>query len=257
MRRQAARVLAVAAIVLVVAAPPAGAHVTIDPGEAVQGGFAYLNVRVPNEANELGEVQDGARTNRVEFSIPTEDPITVVQVQHTPGWDYELETTPLDDPIEQDEGEPITEVVSKITWTGGAVGPPEFAVFQIVLGPLPEEVDMLMFPTVQTYDSGEAVAWDEQGHDGEFPAPSLALVPPGEEGAMGGMGSATEAQGGGPSVENGATQDDVDGASTLGIVGIVVGLVGVALAGFALLRPRGVPSSSVIAGTTSSPVETT
>lgn len=61
-------------------------------------------------------------------------------------------------PIEQDVGEPITEVVGKITWSGGAIGPSELAVFEVVLGPLPEDVDELAFPTIQT-DDGEVSSW--------------------------------------------------------------------------------------------------
>lgn len=242
--RRVASMVAVAVIVLVVAAP-AGAHVTVDPEEATQGRFAYLNVRVPNESNDLSTVQDGASTVQVELNIPTNHPITVVQVQRTPGWEYELGTTALDEPIEQDEGEPITEVVSRITWSGGAIAAAEFAVFQIVLGPLPEGVDELRFPTVQTYDSGEEVVWDEEDHDAEFPAPTLRLLPPEEEhGAAMPASAADEMHGGGAMVENAATQDDVDSANTLGLAGIVAGLVGIAVAVFALLRLRAAASTS-------------
>jgi uncharacterized protein YcnI len=237
MRRRAAAMAAVVLGVLFATAPPAGAHVTIDPEEATQGRFAYLNLRVPNESNEQSAVQDGASTTQVEFNVPTDRPITVVQVEPTPGWDYELEMTELDEPIEQEQGEPITEVVSKITWSGGASGPTEFAAFEIVMGPLPEDVDELRFPTVQTYDSGEEVVWDEEDHDSEFPAPTLTLLPPDEhEAAM--QAASGETPGHGPTVENTATQDDVDGANTLGIIGIVVGAVGIAFATFALLRSR-------------------
>jgi periplasmic copper chaperone A len=235
MRRHAA-MAAIVVVVLAVAAPPAGAHVTLEPAEARQGRFEYLRVRVPNEADDLDTVRDGASTTQLELSLPADEPLRVVQVQPTPGWEYRLETTELDEPIEREGDEPVTEVVSKITWSGGAIAPTEFATFEIVLGPLPEDVDMLMFPAVQVYDSGEEVAWTEADHDAEFPAPSLRLVPPDEHAAA--MGSGGEVPSAGPTIEDAATQDDVDGASVLGIVGIVAGLLGIALAVFALRRAR-------------------
>lgn len=39
-------------------------------------------------------------------------------------------------------------------------------------------------------------------------------------------------------MDNAATQDDVDSANLLGIIGIVVGTVGLLVGGFALFRRR-------------------
>jgi hypothetical protein len=46
------------------------------------------------------------------------------------------------------------------------------------------------------------------------------------------------ADSGGVTVENAATQDDVDSANLLGIIGIVVGALGLIVGGFALVRRR-------------------
>jgi hypothetical protein len=46
------------------------------------------------------------------------------------------------------------------------------------------------------------------------------------------------ADSGGVSVDNAATQDDVDSANLLGIIGIVVGTVSLLVGGFALFRRR-------------------
>jgi uncharacterized protein YcnI len=227
-------VAALAGVALVVAAPMAAAHVTVNPGEAPKGGYAALSFRVPNE-------RDDASTTRLEVNFPTDTPIASVRVQPKPGWRYEIERTELDEPIEQ-HGEEITEVVSKITWTGGEIGTTEFDEFGVSVGPLPTDVDQILFPSIQTYDSGEVVRWIEEPVEGEEepenPAPVLTLVEAEEEGAAGSGGGDDEAAAGGLSVENAATQDDVDGASTLGIVGIVVGVLGLAAGGFALLRAR-------------------
>jgi uncharacterized protein YcnI len=226
-----------AAVALVVAAPMAAAHVTVNPGEAPKGGYAALTFRVPTE-------RDDANTTRLEVTFPTETPIANVRVQPHPGWEYRIERTELDEPIDN-HGEEITEVVSKITWTGGEIGPTEYDEFGVSVGPLPTDVDQILFPAIQTYDSGEVVRWiDEPAAEGEeepeTPAPVLTLVDEEEEGggaSASGSGSGDEAASG-LTVENAASQDDVDGASTMGIVGIVVGVLGLLVGGFALLRTR-------------------
>ena len=47
--RRLTRALAVAGLAIVVTAPLADAHVTVNPGEAPKGGFAKLAFRVPNK----------------------------------------------------------------------------------------------------------------------------------------------------------------------------------------------------------------
>ena len=248
--RHAARALAVAAVALVAAAPAAGAHVTVQPGEATQGGYTVVNVRVPNERDDSG-------TTSVEFNLPEETPIRSVRVTPVPGWEYEVETRELDEPMEAGEGEPVTEVVSTITWSGGVINPGEFVEFPISLGPLPEDVDQLMFPSIQTYESGEVVRWieppGEDGEEVEHPAPVLNLLPAEEEAAA----PAAEEEAAGPTVEDVATQDDVDSANTMGLIGIVVGVLGLAVGGFALVRSRSAAPAASGAATAAAPTATT
>jgi uncharacterized protein YcnI len=235
--RPITRVVAVAAAALVAAAPMAAAHVTVNPGEAPKGGYAALSFRVPTE-------RDDAATTQLEVNFPTDTPIPSVRVQPKPGWEYEIERTTLDEPIDV-HGEEVTEVVSSVTWTGGEIGATEFDEFGVSVGPLPTDVDQILFPSLQTYDSGEVVRWIEEptedGEEPESPAPALTLVDEEEEGSSGSGGDG-EAAAAGLTVENTASQDDVDGASTLGIVGIVVGVIGLAVAGFALVRTRRRPA---------------
>lgn len=238
--RHALRALVIAALALVLAAPMAAAHVTVDPGEAPKGGFATLTFRVPTE-------RDDASTTQLEVSLPTDTPIRSVSVQPKPGWSYEIEMTQLDEPIETEGGDEITEIVSKITWSGGEIAPGEFDQFGVSLGPLPEDVDQVFFPALQTYDSGEVVRWIEEpaedGSEPENPAPMLRLVEADdnhdgtasddetdEDPASGDTVALT--------VENAATQDDVDSANTLGIIGIIVGALGLLTAGFSLILLR-------------------
>lgn len=52
LRRRALVLVPVMGALLLVLAGPAWAHVTIDPDEAAQGGFATVRVRVPNERDD-------------------------------------------------------------------------------------------------------------------------------------------------------------------------------------------------------------
>ncbi|HZM32550.1 MAG TPA: YcnI family protein [Acidimicrobiales bacterium] len=235
--RAPTRALVVAAVALVALAPMAAAHVTVNPGEAEKGGFARLTFRVPNE-------RDDATTTTVEVNLPEEAPFTSVRVKPKQGWTYTMETRTLDTPIDNN-GEQVTEVVSKITWTGGPIGTTEFEEFDVSVGRMPEEGDYLLFPSIQTYSSGEVVRWIDEPVDGgeepEHPAPLLTLVDPepeeGEDAAAPADDGAAEGEQA-ASVTNAASQDDVDSANTLATVGLVVGVLGLAVAIFAVVRGR-------------------
>jgi uncharacterized protein YcnI len=237
------RALAVAGLAIVVAAPMAAAHVTVNPGEAPKGGFAKLAFRVPNERDDAG-------TTTLEVNLPTDHPIANVSVRPKAGWTYEVERITLDEPLTNDEGDETTDVVSKITWTGGVIRPGEFDEFEVSVGPLPEDTDQVLFPTLQTYEGGEIVRWIDEplpsGEEPERPAPALTLVDAEGDEHADEAASDDEASGeeqaadesGGVTVENAATQDDVDSANTLGMIGIVVGALGLLAGGFALFRRR-------------------
>ena len=234
--RALTRALAVAAVALVAVAPMAAAHVTVNPGEAEKGGFARLTFRVPNE-------RDDATTTTVEVNFPEEAPFTSVRVKPKTGWTYTMERRTLDEPLDN-HGEMVTEVVSKITWTGGTIGTTEFEEFDVSVGRMPEDGDFLLFPSIQTYSSGEVVRWIDEpvegGEEPERPAPLLTLVDPPDEGedaaAPADDGAADGEQAAG--VTNAASQDDVDSANTLATVGLIVGALGLLAAIFAIMRGR-------------------
>ena len=85
---------------------------------------------------------------------------------------------------------------------------------------------------------------DNHGEEPEHPAPLLTLVDAEEDHGGSGDGGETTANGepaadsGGVTVENAASQDDVDSANVLGIIGIVVGTLGLLVGGIALFRRR-------------------
>ena len=160
------------ALVILLAAVPAGAHVSIKPDVAQKGSFSVFSFSVPNESST-------ASTVKLEVTFPTDHPIAFVSVQPIPGWTWSAEKTTLAKPIKTEDGD-ITQAVSKITWTGGAIAPGEFQLFTVSAGPLPTKAKSIEFKAVQTYSDGEVVRWIEStpkgGPEPEHPAPVLKLT---------------------------------------------------------------------------------
>ena len=152
----------------------AGAHVSVTPSSAPQGGFEVLSFSVPNEKAD-------ANTVKLEVTLPTKSPIAFVSLKPMPGWTIATEKTTLAKPVKTDDGE-VTEAVTKITWTATAGGltPGQFDLFTISAGPLPTNTKKLVFKALQTYSNGEVVSWIQGTAKGapepEFPAPTLTLT---------------------------------------------------------------------------------
>ncbi|WP_238006360.1 YcnI family protein [Dactylosporangium sp. AC04546] len=212
-----AGVAVVAAAAAALAFPAAaGAHVTVNPGTATQGGYTKVTFRVPNE-------KDTASTVKLEIAIPTDKPVASVSLKPVAGWTAVAEKGKLATPIKTDDGE-ITEAVSKITWTAdpaSAIKPGTFQEFDVSLGPLPE-ADQIVFKALQTYSDGEIVRWIDEpaaGAEAEHPAPVLKLSKAGT------AAGSTAAQDAAATMNDGA--DDTDGtAITLAVAGLVLGLAG-------------------------------
>lgn len=226
-RRRLTAVGALTASSVLLLASPALAHVSVDPEEAEQGGYAVVNFKVPNE-------RDDASTTKLEVNLPEEHPLTSVMPQPVPGWDVKVTKSKLDKPIES-HGEEITEAVTKITWSGGEVKKGEFQQFPVSLGELPKDTDQLVFKALQTYDDDEVVRWIEEPEEGEpepeSPAPVLNLTPAAEgsdgKGGAGGSENAAAQSGGSQKAAGEASGTDTT-ARVLGVAGIVAGVAGVA-----------------------------
>ncbi len=151
----------------------AQAHVSIQPAAAEPGGFSVVAFRVPNE-------RDDASTTRLQVTLPEDQPLGEVSTTPIPGWTVKTTTRQLDQPIEM-FGEQLDEVVSKVTWTatGGGIRPGEYQDFDVSIGQLPDSGE-LVFPTLQTYSSGEKVNWNQVSADDaaepEHPAPTLDIA---------------------------------------------------------------------------------
>jgi uncharacterized protein YcnI len=227
---------------VVLLAGPAFAHVSVQPvGPAAKGGYATVNVKVPNE-------RDNASTVQLEVTFPVKDhPLTSVMPQDIPGWTIKIEKTKLDKPLKV-HGKEIKEAVEKITWTGGKIGPGKIQQFPLSLGQLPEDTDELVLKAIQTYDNKEVVRWIEAPAEGaaepQNPAPVLKLTAPAGDGHGAAKDAAAKDKTAGAddkgaadkSTKTAAAADSSDTtARVLGVVGIIVGVAGVA---FGVLASR-------------------
>ncbi|HVW31438.1 MAG TPA: YcnI family protein [Acidimicrobiia bacterium] len=223
MKRALLVALATGAAVVGLPAAGASAHVTVNPREATAGSYAKLAFRVPNE-------RAGVDTTAVEVDFPADHPLASVSVRPHAGWTYKVETARPATPVSA-HGGTVSEVVSKITWTGGAIRPGEFDEFEISAGPLPGDAGSLTFKALQTYRDGEVVRWIETAEPGgdepDRPAPVLTLTKPGTAPAATTPATApAEAQGGTVADQEAASKGDVNGARTFGLLGMAFGLLG-------------------------------
>ncbi|MGW4563027.1 YcnI family protein [Streptomyces sp. NPDC004561] len=224
--RRAGTVTAVAAASVLLAAGAASAHVTVHPESYAKGATdGVLTFRVPNE-------EDSASTTKVQVFLPTDHPVLGVLVHPQDGWTAKVTTTKLKTPVKTDDGT-ITEAASEITFTGGKIGAGQYEDFDVAFGQLPDDTGQLVFKTLQTYSDGKVVRWIEAPASGddepENPAPVLKLT----------AGDASAAP---ATARSGAAAKATDaGDSTargLGIAGLVVGVLGLAAAAFAIVRSR-------------------
>jgi uncharacterized protein YcnI len=212
----------------------AQAHVTVNPSDAVQGGFARVAFRVPTES-------DTASTTKVEVNLPADQPISSVSTMPVPGWTATAATTKLATPVKTEAGATVTSAVTKITWTATSadtgIKPGQFQEFPVSLGPLPK-TDKLVFKVLQTYSDGNIVRWIDDTVAGQpepdNPAPVLKL-------AAASSNTATAASAG-PTVAVNAGSKTSDSTSTtaltVAIIGGVLGLAGLILGALAFIRTR-------------------
>lgn len=224
---------ALAAGAVLVLSGPAFAHVSVQPaGEAAKGGYAVINFKVPNE-------RDNASTTQLEVNFPIDQPLTSVMPQDIPGWTSNVEKTKLDKPLSV-HGKQVNEVVTKVTWTGGKIEPGKFQQFPVSVGKLPDNADQMVFKAIQTYDNNEVVRWIEETKPGaaepQTPAPVLKLTAAKaaddhhDDAGAKPASDAKSADGDKKDAhdEAAAKSGSDTTARTLGIVGIVVGLGGLA-----------------------------
>ncbi|HEX7131432.1 MAG TPA: YcnI family protein [Iamia sp.] len=217
-------------------AVPASAHITVDTGSVPAGGFTAVTLTVPHGCEE-------SPTSEIAVEIP--ESILNASPQVVAGWEAETTITELDEPVTSSHGDEVTERISEVTWTAEAGNelPAHFRQVFTIGFQAPEEVgERLYFKIVQTCTEGET-AWIEETEDGaeepEHPAPFVDVVAAEEDGHGAAEETTTTAAAGVPDQPVAASTDADDGGSDgLAIGGLVLGALGLAAGGAALVRTR-------------------
>src|SRR5690242_10063078 len=121
-----ATVLSVAATATVLGAGPAFAHVTAQPGDAAQGGYSVVSLRVPNESDTAGTV-------KLQVTLPADHPLASVRTTPVAGWTAALADAPLNPPVQVGE-RVLDHAVRSVTWTanpGTRINPGEYLDFPL------------------------------------------------------------------------------------------------------------------------------
>lgn len=210
--------IAVATLAATLAAASAAfGQVTLQPTQVAPGDFTRLDVRVPNERDNVG-------TTKVEVQFPAG--FIFVSTEPVPGWTAKVTKRKLAKPVEV-FGEKQTEEVDTVTWTGdgktGIVKPGQFQDFGLSVGMPDAPGETLTFKALQTYAGGEVVRWIGPP-DSDEPAPQVVLT-----------SIATTAEPGQAAAEGA----DDDGAPVwLAVVALALGALGLLAGGVALMRSR-------------------
>jgi uncharacterized protein YcnI len=220
-------------------AGPASAHISPTPSEVPADGFTAVSLTV-------GHGCDESPTKQLTVEVPEQ--LNEVSPQVQPGWDIEVVTEDLAEPIDDGEGGEITERASQVVYTAqqGNELPPHFRdVFTLGFRTPDAEGEYLFFKTVQTCVEGET-PWIEEytgeGEEPEHPSPAV-LIGPADDGHGGGA-EAEEAEEEAPEAEEVAAtaaaddSDDSDTSTGIAVAGLVAGLLGLGAGGLALVRSR-------------------
>lgn len=203
------KVAAASSLLTLAVAGTSWAHVTVAPEEVAAEEYETLTVTVPTEKE--------IPTTEVRVEVP--DGFTVSGVQPVPGWDYEFE---------EDGG-----LITRVTWSGGEIGPREFQQF-LLSAQAPEEPGEYPWRAFQTYEDGSVVEWTGPP-DAEEPASVVEVAP--ASGAEG-HGQASGEAGSRHDTASASALPDSGGTSPAlyGVVGAVALAFGLATA--VLLRQR-------------------
>lgn len=205
-------------------ASSASAHVTIDPTSTDAGSYTVLTVSVPHGCGD-------SPTTRVAISIP-EGINSVTPTRHQ-FYDVKNVIEALETPIDDGHGGELTERVSEVIYTAKEPLPADQRdAFELSLR-LPEGQagEVLSFPSIQTCEEGET-AWIEEQVEGQSepdsPAPTIVLTVADEAG----HGHAATA------VKTKTESTDSQGAGPIAWAGVILGALGLAAGGTAVLRSR-------------------
>lgn len=147
-----ASLIAVAALLLLPAG--AAAHARVSPAVSPAGELQLYSLAVPTE-------KSGVRTVRVALTLPKD--FSIDSFVPAPGWHRVLQQT----------GSGDSAVVSRVTWSGGAVPSGEDALFQFLAQPA--RAGRYTFTVQQTYSDGSIVNWTGSEASAD-PAPTIDVT---------------------------------------------------------------------------------
>ena len=224
-RRIAAFAVAAGALAVPAAAQ---AHVTVQPTSVPAGAETVLSVRVPNE-------RDDASTVKVDVKLPPG--FVSASWEAVPGWSVRAVKQKLSKPVQTDDG-PIDEQVGEIVWTAAGrkagIQPGEFRDFPLSVVIPGKAGETLTFKALQTYSNGSVVRWiGAPGAD--EPAPRVELTSATSAAADPGTRRRANPQ----PAPAAAASSDGGSSDTLSIVALIVGVLGLLVAGIAVAMARG------------------
>lgn len=238
-RRTAVPIAAAGAIVLLAA--PAFAHVTMDVTESAVGAYTVATFSVPHGC-------DGSPTTRIAIKVP--DAITEVTPTRNAFYDIKTVTTKLNPPSTAEDGDAITEKVSRIVYTAKTPLPADERDTLELSFQVPEDAKIgavLEFPTIQTCEQGQT-AWVDKtpagGEEPEHPAPAFTVTAAtGESGHHAADTDDTPSSSDSDSAKEStaavsSTSDDDRSSDALSWTALVAGALGLLAGGVAIIRSR-------------------
>lgn len=236
-------VVPAAGVIVLSVAGTASAHVTVSASDTAAGSETVLTFSVPHGC-------DGSATTKITIKMP--DDVTEATPTRNPFYDVSTVTKKLDTPLTAEDGDEITEKVDQVVYTAKTPLPDgQRDTFEVAIDvPEGDAGQSLVFPTIQTCEQGET-AWTEipaagAGEDSvEHPAPSFVVTAADAEGGhhtddSSASPAAQDSDAAAPSQAAGESDSDSDGGSnTLGVIGLIAGLLGLGAGGTALARTRG------------------
>lgn len=222
------------AALLLAGAGGASAHVGATPDKTAANSYALVTFGIPHGCEHAG-------TTKVTITLPAE--LDDAQPTVNPNWTVEKVVEQLPEPKKLQDGTSITKRTSQIVYTAKAPLAPELRDALVLSVKLPDAAGQtLYFPTLQDCEQGQT-DWSEipadgqDGHSLQSPAPSVtvteALPAAGAHDTPAADAASAQLAG---TAHAAAVSDE--GATVRSWAGLIAGLGGLLLGGFALLRSR-------------------
>ncbi|MET0489509.1 MAG: DUF1775 domain-containing protein [Acidimicrobiales bacterium] len=130
-----------------------------------------------------------------------------------------------------------------VTWEGGPLPHDQFMEFGLSVQMPDTPGETVLFPTIQTCESGDEVSWieatPEGGEEPEHPAPAIALTESDGEHTHGEEGEEpAEDEHPDDAVTGTISSGDDSSSDSLAVVALIVGALGLLVGGYAVMSSR-------------------